>query len=861
MRGIVVAVVVLAAVPAFGQQGQPSDEQIRQAIKDLGAEKFAVRQRAAKLLMSAGDAAEKPLREAARGRDPEVVRQARLLLDRILYRVDPDTPQAVVDLMTRFRQAEGSATEQATAVREMLRHGSRGHKFLVRLLDAVDDKTRQVILDQFAYDDWKVLGSLVADGHEPLVDELLDKAMAAQLDSAIPHYAGFQMLNGRLDAKVKEARARAEQSGQVFDARVLYALCRLADDREGTLWAARRCEDPLRVDRQLAEMGRWSELLAGLSPPRSGLIEVTDLGYRGAYQRLAGRDADFKQTVAKIEEYGNKPDGRRNRPWYAAKVLLINERPAEALALLRKQGQNEVLVEFLVSQARLREALELSEASAKEESGRGYTSRAAHIDLLLRAGLSAKAREWLTKLSADMGESTEPGWLDRLSAFEVRLGDRAAAEKRLLARLERNDGSSLGPTFTALYPRLDWRAEALLTMLRQQQPNVDLSRQVEKLHQIDEGKFPAGELTELLRSSYPVNRHTSQPRFDVVAQLVAGLQQPDAAAALLVDPTWEAAPADVRLSLGDTLAEAGRWPAAANAYRRAWEQDKGLALPLFLYAQALLKANPNDAKAKDLVERSHRVPLGGDWARYHFHLALAERGYGEDAFREAGICVRLAGPNMGLVLDRLASQLAQRGESEAAAAILERNVLRWLPIGNSPHLATTYSRLAGEVHFLRARAHLAGGRKAEAFREVDAAEAQYPANLSPAIRLVPALENAGEKERAEQLFERVAGHWRKACEEFPDCALAHNQIAWLCARCRRNLDEALTHARKAVELAPQEPAYKDTLAEVLFQRGDRQSAVEQINACIKLAPSNAGFYRRQLMRFRTGQPSDEPAED
>jgi predicted Zn-dependent protease len=346
-----------------------------------------------------------------------------------------------------------------------------------------------------------------------------------------------------------------------------------------------------------------------------------------------------------------------------------------------------------------------------------------------------------------------------------------------------------------------------------------------------------------------------------VAQLVEGLQQPDAAAALLAHPAWEPAPAEVRLSLADTLAEAGRWPAAAEAYRRAWEQDKGMALPLFLYGQALLKVHPNDPKAKELIERSHRVPLGGDWARHHFCVALAERGYAEDAFREVAMCARLAGPNVGLALDRLAPQLAKRGEFEAAAAILERNVLRWLPIGSSQRSASAYSKIAGEVHLLRARALLDRGQKAESFRELDAAEAEHPSNLNLAIRMAPALEKAGEKERAEQLFERVAGNWRKACEEFPECALAHNQVAWLCARCRRNLDEALTHARKAAELAPHEPAYKDTLAEVLFQRGDRHSAIEQINACIQLAPSNAGFYRRQLARFRSGQPADEPAED
>ena len=121
------------------------------------------------------------------------------------------------------------------------------------------------------------------------------------------------------------------------------------------------------------------------------------------------------------------------------------------------------------------------------------------------------------------------------------------------------------------------------------------------------------------------------------------------------------------------------------------------------------------------------------------------------------------------------------------------------------------------------------------------------------MREEPDTRDPVEKERADQLFERVAGQWRKACDEFPGCAHAHNQVAWLCVRCRCNLDESLTRARKAVELAPLEPAYKDTLAEVLFQKGDRPAAIEQIKACIKLPSSNNGFYRRQLIRFRDGR--------
>src|SRR5262249_16202734 len=194
-------------------------------------------------------------------------------------------------------------------------------------------------------------------------------------------------------------------------------------------------------------------------------------------------------------------------------------------------------------------------------------------------------------------------------------------------------------------------------------------------------------------------------------------------------------------------------------------------------------------------------------------------------------------------------------------AIIERNMLRWLPIGTSLRSAATYGRVTAEIHLLRARALLAGGKKIQALRGIDTAEGFCPTNLSLAIRLAPAPQKVGEKERADQIFSRVAGHWRKACEEYPDCALAHNQVAWLCARCRRDLDEALAHARKAVELAPLDAAHRDTLAEVLFQRGDRPAAVEQIKTCLKLPSSNTGFYRRQLARFESGQPSDEPAED
>jgi tetratricopeptide (TPR) repeat protein len=71
-----------------------------------------------------------------------------------------------------------------------------------------------------------------------------------------------------------------------------------------------------------------------------------------------------------------------------------------------------------------------------------------------------------------------------------------------------------------------------------------------------------------------------------------------------------------------------------------------------------------------------------------------------------------------------------------------------------------------------------------------------------------------------------------------------NNAAWLCTRTQRKLDEALALAEKAVVLAPDEAAYQDTLAEVHFQRGDRQAAVAAAKKCVAMVPGNLMFATR-----------------
>src|SRR5262249_10257365 len=73
-----------------------------------------------------------------------------------------------------------------------------------------------------------------------------------------------------------------------------------------------------------------------------------------------------------------------------------------------------------------------------------------------------------------------------------------------------------------------------------------------------------------------------------------------------------------------------------------------------------------------------------------------------------------------------------------------------------------------------------------------------------------------------KIEEAIAG-CREAVRRMPDNALAHNDLAWelvlFPVRPQRDYDEALVHARKAVDLGPKEVYIASTLALAEYRSG------------------------------------------
>ena len=223
---------------------------------------------------------------------------------------------------------------------------------------------------------------------------------------------------------------------------------------------------------------------------------------------------------------------------------------------------------------------------------------------------------------------------------------------------------------------------------------------------------------------------------------------------------------------------------------------------------------------------------------------------------EYDLIVRLGGEESWYVGDGLrhAAQdaLAKRAYLKAAANY-ERAMLRCLQT-NTGFLETgAYLVVPHMVHRYRARGLLAAGKLDEARKETALCLAALPGHVELPILLVPELEKRAMKKDADELFNRTFGTLEKQCADYPKSAWARNNLAWLTACCRRQLDKGLDHSREAVKLAPNNAGYLDTLAEVHFQRGDRDQALQLMKKCIELDPKNR-YFRDQLKRFEAGDP-------
>jgi len=103
---------------------------------------------------------------------------------------------------------------------------------------------------------------------------------------------------------------------------------------------------------------------------------------------------------------------------------------------------------------------------------------------------------------------------------------------------------------------------------------------------------------------------------------------------------------------------------------------------------------------------------------------------------------------------------------------------------------------------------------------------EWNGNPSLADSFYPALRSAGYMDILEESLEGSLQSYRNLFVKYPNAHNQKNSAAWLASRAALQVDEAKTYIEEALSHSPNNSAYLDTMAEILFALGDRKNALK-----------------------------------
>lgn len=870
--------------PTTGAEPPLDDAAVTRLVAQLGADKLIERDEAMLRLWRAGVAIEPALQRATTSSDTEIRFRARAILDRFQYGIFVDTSPEVVALIQRFRAGDPQSRQE---VLKLLGERQQFDTLLALIRTENDENQRRAWFQIFLQEPTGIISQLVLADRLGEVERLLESAGSSPEAALV--WASFLATSGELESRIARYRDKAA-GGDVTASRLLAYLLRASGDLPGAYDAAERAGDkPLQ--RALAyERGDWGTVARlhdqGIVDPPMPLLnsrgitgpnrQIELLGYSAAFHRLAGNGEQFRAQVAAIKKLAENNPKNTSLAWYCAESLLINDLTEDALELM-KVGNPVARFDLLCYQHRYDDAfawanwkpgVEVNDAwfdalpaivinagTARQNRFRlaVYLTRAIH-----HLGFKEDARRLLSYL-VELAQQTQPAkhqtsadpmWV-LLGTTELRMGLKEAGYEHLGKVL---GGGEQYHYLRNIFGSRAGEAEAwfryLLVSEKQPTPGQILLQIDRRLAWSRDVSTDTADLEKVVAGIA-----------DVVKDLDAGLQgtirlglastclirkRPDLARQLLA-PVVDKAPG-AKLRWAETLFEQKQWAEASAAYEVAWQAERQQLAALWLSGYCAIQAGQKEQGEKR-QRQADSLALTGV-ARHGLAAALAARGLAAEAREQWERLVR-TGPFEHLELNEGARFLAdavQGAEPRRAADLWERHMLANLRIFYSFLEYESYVRYPWQIHKARAQAALADEDLPRAQRELDAATALAPNDVRLVEHLAMFFDQARQAEIMNRLFERTAGHFEQMIEKFPNGPEFHNNLAWMSARSHRRLEDARKWSERATQLAPDEPNYLDTLAEVHFHLGNRDEAIRHSRRCLELAPRDATL-RKQAERF------------
>ncbi|HKV42941.1 MAG TPA: tetratricopeptide repeat protein [Blastocatellia bacterium] len=270
----------------------------------------------------------------------------------------------------------------------------------------------------------------------------------------------------------------------------------------------------------------------------------------------------------------------------------------------------------------------------------------------------------------------------------------------------------------------------------------------------------------------------------------------------------------------------------------------------------LLRQSPEDVDAQvqlgllDIKERKFKeaAKLFEDVRRSHK----------DDPRVVAGLAEAVAAQNR---VDEAFQILYSAGSAVSVSPALHEELARVAVRGHKYDVAIReYSQLATqnpkslELTLRLAEVYQLNGNLKSAVQAFQNATKLAPGNPTPYLLLGDALWKSNRIQEASQAYHR-------AVAVQPDSLPAMNNLAFFLAETCANLDEALRVSQRAVQQAPQQPSFKDTLGWVYLKRNDTSSALQIFNSLVRQYPNDPLFrYHLGVSLFRIGEKAKARTE-
>ena len=284
--------------------------------------------------------------------------------------------------------------------------------------------------------------------------------------------------------------------------------------------------------------------------------------------------------------------------------------------------------------------------------------------------------------------------------------------------------------------------------------------------------------------------------------------------------------AEVAAASGRLAAAARRMPEAQAEFKRAIALDPRFITPHLDLAELQLSAG-NSAEATITFRAAMAADPKHPGAPYGLGRALAARGDGPGAIAALEQSARIA-PNNPLPLVAKSEVQARQKQFDLAMATVDK------ALGLEPDFRP--ARLV-KVDILAA-----AGKLDAAILELKRLTGSPQGSAE-----APLFVKLGSLQQAAKRPVDAEAAFRRAVEIDPKHHPAWNNIAWLGAEQRTDLDKALSASQRALELSPGTALYEDTLGYVHLARGDLTQAAAAFRKAAQAAPRVPDFH------FRLGQ--------